>query len=413
MLLITDHFEPPINPGPAASTEVVRDWCRRFAEVSRGRTDSSGRNPKYTWFYRYDNLNSDNLQALSYYAFQGLGEIEFHLHHGFDTSDTFTAKIQEGVSWFNSFGAMISAESTPRKAFGYIAGDWALDNGRGRDQYSGVNNELQILGHADCYADFTFPAFGEESQPRLVNSIYYAKDSGNAKSYDSGTMASVGVTVHDADLMLFQGPLFVDWRAGEVEYGGLEAHTPFSAERVDRWINAGVRVASRPEWLFVKLHTHGVQFSESLLGRDLPAMYGSLPGLLEERGIRLHYVTAREAINVVRAAEAGETGDPVEFFDYEYKPPANLKLHVNRPFALEEYSGDRIRVSFPEPQPDTQVCLREGGIAEVTLDRAPQLTITRRNDGNDEVEVTAGVVNDVVYRTTNRSASDGTDGQSQ
>ena len=35
----------------------------------------------------------------------------------------------------------------------------------------------------------------------------------------------------------------------------------------------------------------------------------------------LHYVTARELYNIIRAAEVGETGDPAEYRDYRIKPP--------------------------------------------------------------------------------------------
>ena len=34
----------------------------------------------------------------------------------------------------------------------------------------------------------------------------------------------------------------------------------------------------------------------------------------------LHYVTAREAYNVARAAAAGATGEPPQYYDYVVKP---------------------------------------------------------------------------------------------
>ena len=36
---------------------------------------------------------------------------------------------------------------------------------------------------------------------------------------------------------------------------------------------------------------------------------------------RLHYVTARECYNIIKAAEAGESGDPGAFRDYRLPPP--------------------------------------------------------------------------------------------
>jgi hypothetical protein len=38
---------------------------------------------------------------------------------------------------------------------------------------------------------------------------------------------------------------------------------------------------------------------------------------------RLHYATAREAVNLVRAAETGKTGDPDPYRDFEIPLPAN------------------------------------------------------------------------------------------
>jgi hypothetical protein len=38
---------------------------------------------------------------------------------------------------------------------------------------------------------------------------------------------------------------------------------------------------------------------------------------------RLHYVTAREAYNIVKAAEAGKTGDPANYRDFEIAPYQN------------------------------------------------------------------------------------------
>ena len=38
----------------------------------------------------------------------------------------------------------------------------------------------------------------------------------------------------------------------------------------------------------------------------------------------LHYVTAREVYNIIKAAEAGMTGNPHDYRDYELPPPGVL-----------------------------------------------------------------------------------------
>jgi hypothetical protein len=58
----------------------------------------------------------------------------------------------------------------------------------------------------------------------------------------------------------------------------------------------------------------------------------------------LHYVTAREAYNLVKAAEAGCTGDPEQYRDYLIPPYANRHLWASGPYHLETYTADRIVV---------------------------------------------------------------------
>ncbi len=66
----------------------------------------------------------------------------------------------------------------------------------------------------------------------------------------------------------------------------------------------------RPEWCFVKTHAHGMEHSV-LLDGELDAMLDELESYCAKRNIRLHYVTAREAFNLVKAAERGLTGTPL------------------------------------------------------------------------------------------------------
>ena len=50
-------------------------------------------------------------------------------------------------------------------------------------------------------------------------------------------------------------------------------------------------------------------------------MYGFLEARYRDQsGYRLHYVTARELYNVIKAAEAWETGDPSQFKDFSIPP---------------------------------------------------------------------------------------------
>jgi hypothetical protein len=80
-------------------------------------------------------------------------------------------------------------------------------------------------------------------------------------------------------------------------------------------------VQGRPNWLFVKLHTHGGIPSnyKTLLGEAMAGFHRSLGEFCLNSGIRLHYVTARELVNVVHAAEDGHSGNAGDYRDHRYQ----------------------------------------------------------------------------------------------
>ncbi|MCA9033425.1 MAG: hypothetical protein KDA66_21595, partial [Planctomycetaceae bacterium] len=78
------------------------------------------------------------------------------------------------------------------------------------------------------------------------------------------------------------------------------------------WLDAGVCVAGRPDWRFVKLHTHGCKDGniDELLGPGMQQFHADLAALHQQHpGFRYHYVTAWEMAQLVHLAESGET-DP-------------------------------------------------------------------------------------------------------
>jgi hypothetical protein len=333
MVLVADHFEPARRFGDEAAADTVRSWCAAYEALAAPHRDADGRPPRHTWFYRYDYPNSGCLRLLSESVFRGFGEIEFHLHHGHDTRATFAAMLRDGLNWFNRHGAMLTAEEQPRQSFGYVAGNWALDNGAGDPAFSGCDTELAALREAGCYADFTFPALGSRAQPRKSNAIYYAAEDGAAKSYDAGVDVAVGGPPW-GDLMLMQGPLVLDWARGRVEDAALEDTAPPDPRRLPAWLSAHVHVRGRPEWVFIKLHTHAMQARASFLGPPMDATFAALEACWNRPPFRLHYVTAREAFNMVKAAEAGHSGDPNDFRDYLLPVPANRRFCCDVPWRL-------------------------------------------------------------------------------
>ena len=81
-----------------------------------------------------------------------------------------------------------------------------------------------------------------------------------------------------------------------------------------------MQVPNRPDWYFVKLHTHGAPEwnADVLLGEPTVRFHEALARrAAEDPHFHVHYVTAREMYNLARAAEAGWKGTVREARDFE------------------------------------------------------------------------------------------------
>ena len=313
IFLMVDHYEPGRGEKGA---KVNQEWLDRYKELASRHKDSYGRVPQHSWFYAYEQKNELVMPELVRAVRDGYGEIEFHWHHGNDNNAEFPAKLAEGVAWFNRYGAMIDAQG--KKSFAFIHGNWSLDNSGGRE-FCGVTRELEILKSLGCYGDFTFPAFGNIAQPRKVNSIYYASDDDQSKSYDTGIGSKVG-SHNDKDLMIFEGPITIK------DYGAIEIDPFPDHGDIDSLIKANVHVSGRPEWVFVKTFTHGVQSRKIFFDTVVDDIFSYLEMKYKNDKYKLHYVTAREAYNIVSAAEDGMGGDPNLYLNYKINKPVSALI---------------------------------------------------------------------------------------
>ena len=192
-----------------------------------------------------------------------------------------------------------------------------------------MNDELKILRETGCYADFTLPSAPSDCQTSKVNSIYYGTEDGGPKSHDTGIDVEVGGKP-SGDLLLIQGPLALNWRERKwgvlprIEHADVAGGTRPTPARMDLWVKQRIGVQGKPDWIFVKVHTHGCQ------ERNFTATFGEVAGKMhaylqirynDGERYRLHYVTAREMYNLVKAAEAGQTGEPNEYRDFVLPPP--------------------------------------------------------------------------------------------
>lgn len=327
MFCFVDHYEPRWGKAtPDVEHQRVRRWVEDYPRLCDGLVDSNGMPPQHTFFYPSEEYRPEHLDALVGLCRRRLGEIEIHLHHDNDTEAGLRRNLREFIDVLSRrHGAIPSDPATGNPMWAFIHGNWALDNSRTDGRWCGVNNELEILASLGCYADFTLPSAPSDTQTATVNRLYYATDDPcRPRSHDQGDPVRVGgaATGH---LMIVQGPLGLRWKmrgivpVPAIENGDVRSGNPPTPQRVDHWIRTGIAVEGRPDWVFVKIHTHGTQDGDmdTLLGPPVRRMYEYLcRNYNDGERYRLHFVTAREMYNIARAAEAGASGEPGQHRDF-------------------------------------------------------------------------------------------------
>ncbi len=325
LLCLADHWEPKADgASPERAWARVRHWVAEYPRQFAGFRDSDGRPPRHTFFFPIEEYEPEFLDALAELCRAGFGEVEVHLHHQKDTAKSLQTRLESFKELLaRRHGLLSRRRDTGELAYGFIHGNWALCNAD--PDWCGVDSEISVLLESGCYADFTFPSAPDPTQPAIVNRIYYARDlAGRPRSYDYGVEVAKGPPP-PGSLMLFQGPLLLDWskRKGglvpRLENGCVQASQPPSLERLDKWLRARIQVPGRPDWFFVKLYAHGAEeiSHEALLGEPMRRFHEGLARrALGNPRFHYHYVTAREMYNLAKAAEAGWKGTVADARDY-------------------------------------------------------------------------------------------------
>ncbi len=321
MFALCDHYEPLWGHAPDdVGRARVRAWVDGYPEMAAPWRDADGRPPRHSWFFPGEEYRPEFLDGLATLAKQGFGEVEVHLHHDADTRDSLTTKLTDTLRVLGQHGHL-SRDDRGGYRWAFIHGNWCLANGRPDRRWCGVDDELPLLHQLGCYADYTFPAAPDPSQSDMVNLVYWPTgDLDRRRSYDAGELARVGVS-HDDRLLMITGPLAITPKGlgVRIENGAITGADPATPSRVASWAAQHIHVAGRPDWVFVKVHTHGAleDAAASLLGDGGRVLHEALSA----GDWKLHYVTAREMYNVARAAMEGKTGDPAAWLDYRIPPP--------------------------------------------------------------------------------------------
>lgn len=349
MLCVCDHFEPLHRADKSEALRRMAAWKTEFPKNIAPFRDADGVRPRHTCFYPIEQYDPDLLNDVAELCRASGAEVEVHLHHDRDTEETLRAKLEKGIADFTRHG-FLPRDATGRTRWGFVHGDWALDNSHPAGAQCGVSNELSLLRELGCYADFTLPSCPDVTQTRTINRLYYAQDTPGPKSHDTGVQvrvlqSPVGPAASSAlpqsgaegadipafgDLLIVQGPLALNWERRKLgflprlENSDLTIANPPRPDRMRLWLQQHIHVLGRPEWIFIKLHTHGGPPPNSgvFLGEPYRKFHQHLAETYTEaKGWRLHYVTARELVNILHAAEEGHSGNAGQFRDHRYKLP--------------------------------------------------------------------------------------------
>jgi hypothetical protein len=354
VIALADHFEPAIVPGDGKARAPYDEqerrlerWCREYPRVVDPWRDDDGRPFVHTYFYPAEQYDRGMVARLADYCRAGWGEVEFHLHHGIPFADTpdhlerTLIDFRDKLAWQHGCLSCEEGSSTPRYAF--VHGNFTLANSAGGFG-CGVDEEMQILADTGCFADMTLPSNPfNPSQCAKTNSVYECGRPLRQKApYRSGKDLQAGRSPKTFPLMI-QGPLAFSFAAGRlrprIENGSFSSSNVPTLERLRIWKQAMVSVQDRPDWIFIKLHCHGMDptHKDAVLGGSFRTFLQSMVEGAAGRNEILHFVSAREMVNIVLAACDGKDGNPGEYRDYRFKrwkavaeskKPANIPVHA-------------------------------------------------------------------------------------
>jgi hypothetical protein len=300
---ITDHYEP-LGRGASIETALgrVAQWREKWPRIADDAPrDSVGQRPQYSFFYPQEEYRRDLLDGIAEIVRLGIGDVEVHLHHDHELRDSFIQKVTDYCRRLTCDHGLLR-QLDGRTVFGFIHGNWALDNSRPDGKCCGLNGEIDLLRDLGCYADFTMPSAPSATQGRVLNQIYWCtNDSGNRpKSFDRGIEATIGGG-RRGDLLMITGPLGL--RYGErllprLETGELAGYDLPTPSRVCRWFDLAPVIGDD---IFLKLHTHGAKEGNlgPLLDGGLSRLFAQLAEETERKGIEIHWVTAYEMYRAI------------------------------------------------------------------------------------------------------------------
>lgn len=346
---LADHFEPAIVPedgrarAPRAEQERrVETWCAGYPQAVDAWRDHEGGPLVHTYFYPAEQYDRGLVDFLAEHCHRGWGELEIHLHHGMDapaSSEDTRRQLEEfRDALVLNHGALSFLEGSGQPRYAFVHGNFALANSAG-GYACGVDNEVEILAQTGCYADFTLPtAAFHPAQVEKINSLYECSLPLNTRApHRKGRNLRVGHAPQKFPVMV-QGPLMLDFdreaRNGvaRFENAALTGANPPGMRRLHLWKKAAICVERRPDWLFIKLHCHGMDPTQrdTVMGAAMQRFLAELTEGAADRRETIHFVTAREMMNIIWAACDGREGNPGEYRNYRLKQTSESRLKTSK-----------------------------------------------------------------------------------
>ncbi len=308
---LADHYEPYFNN---VTQEVARglvdNWVEQYRKVASQFSDSNGRPPQHSYFYPEEEYDEYVLQQIQKICEDGFGDVDIHLHHDNDTAENLEKTLNGFKQLLNEKHNLLRRNEKGELIYGFIHGNWALDNSRPDGRWCGVNNEIEVLQKTGCVYDMTMPSAPSDTQTKTINQIYWAEEKGHCKSHDTGERAKVGKWYQDK-LLMIQGPLMLNWKnrkfgvIPKIESSELSGDAPPGLSRVKLWEAANICVEGAEEHVFIKLHTHGLQPKNSQMFFERNGFFDLWSALdksfKNKPEYTLHYVSAWEMYEKVKS----------------------------------------------------------------------------------------------------------------
>lgn len=312
---LTDHFEPHGNTTLDVAFQRMARWTDLWPNIAADAPkDAAGNSPRFTAFYPQEEYQRDLLNIITDLTKDGTVDVEVHLHHFDDTADSFVEKVSTFIRTLHEQHGLLHVHNG-RLMFGFIHGNWALDNSHPTGFGCGVTGELQLLRDLGCYADFTMPSLPSPTQSRIVNKIYWTTgDPTKPRGFDQGIEATAGGGSRDG-LLMITGPTGLRFKGRIVprlENGELASYDLPNPYRIERWLDLAPRIGDD---IFLKLYGHTAREdnAEAMLGGNgkpgaFASMFREIHAAAQRHNLELHWASAYEMFCAVEALTQAPKG---------------------------------------------------------------------------------------------------------